>query len=106
MSIEDQLAAILANEIRVEIDQRVIVELTHNWPDDVYFGGAITLPYGWAGEYCVSDTAEKRYLDIVAWIKDNINNPEQNAFWTKIGQDIRVLIRRPKDLTVFLLRWS
>lgn len=99
MNLEEQLAAILANEIRIEIDQNVIVELTNNWY-------SARLPYGWAGEHYVPDTAEKRYLAIVAWIKNNINNPEQNAHWTKLGQSTRVFIRRPRDLTVFLLRWS
>ena len=78
MNLEEQMAAILANEIRKEIDEGIIIELTHNWP-------STRLPYGWAGEYNVPDTAEKRYLDIVKWIMSNIDNPEQNAFWTKLG---------------------
>lgn len=69
------------------------------------------LPYGWAGEYSIPNTTNfdhhmQLYQDIVYWIRANIQTPYANACWTKIGDCIYVQIRKPKDYTLFLLKWS
>lgn len=69
------------------------------------------LPYGWAGAYTNPnnigfDKHFQLYNDIVDWILNNVSDPVKNARWVKLGDCIYVYIRKRKDLTLFLLRWS
>lgn len=98
-SIEDIIAAEIADEISKEMDQEVMFAVTKNWPDNARRDG-------WAGDYIVYDDSQRNYFDIVKWIKINIDNPEGNAHWIRHGRGTSVYIRRPADLTAFLLRWA
>ena len=65
----------------------------------------------WAGEYTCSNTMGfvrhfQLYNDIVDWVWDNIEQPELNTRWAKIGDCIYVRIRKPKDWTLFALKWG
>ena len=71
----------------------------------------VDLPYGWAGEYTNANTIGfdahfQKYNDIVDWINANVKRPKANARWNKIGDCIYVYIRKPKDWTMFTLRWG
>jgi hypothetical protein len=111
-TLEDQIANKLAAEMANTIDQEIMMELMSNWPDSLYAGGKIgpNLPEGWAGEWSILVTHSapgwELWSSMVRWIRDSIHNPEENAYWVyNIGR-IRVYVRRPQDLTAFLLRWS
>lgn len=70
------------------------------------------LPKNWVGEYTSSnvlgfDAQFQKYNDIVDWIQSNIKgSPHANARWALISDCIYVYIRRPKDWTMFTLRWG
>lgn len=91
------------------MDKEEMLTMTKNWPEDLLVNNRI--PYGWAGQQSIPNTTNfddhwQQYLDIVKWINENIENPKQNACWTKIGDCIYVYIRKPTDWTWFILRWA
>jgi hypothetical protein len=111
-TLEDQIANKLAQEMAKTIDREIMIELLSNWPDSLYAGKKIgpNLPEGWAGEWHIlminSDPGWELWANMVRWIRDSIHNPEKNAYWLWDQGRIRVYVRRPQDLTAFLLRWS
>ena len=111
-TLEDQIANKLAAEMAKTIDQEIMIEMLSNWPDSLYAGKKIgpRIPEGWAGEWNIlmthSDPGWELWTSMVRWIRDSIHNPEKNAYWVWDGGRIRVYVRRPQDLTAFLLRWS
>jgi len=114
VGIEDQLAVIMADEIRKEIDRNVLIEVLSNWPDSLYADDSQppgpNLPEGWAGEWITSltysDPGWELWASMVHWIRDNIHHPEKNACWVWKNGFAQVYVRRPQDLTAFLLRWA
>lgn len=111
-TLEDQLTVLLANEIQKEIDQKIMIELLSNWPDSLYAGKKIgpCVPEGWAGEWSTfltyNDSGWELWASMVSWIRVSIHNPEKNACWVWNNGRIQVYIRKPQDLTAFLLKWS
>lgn len=81
-----------------------MINLTGNWPTS-------ELPYGWAGKCYISNTMGfdkhlQLYKDIMHWIETNIEDPNKNAHWIKIGDCIYVHIRKKQDLVWFKLVWG
>ena len=111
-TLEDQMAQILVDEIRKEMDNEILISMLANWPKTAHDNfGTIKLPYGWAGEHSIPNKTNFQdhmdlYKDIIKWIRTNIQNPEQNALWNKIGDCIYVMIRKPKDYTMYALRFG
>ena len=110
-TLEDQLADALAEEISKEIDTGVIIAMLANWPNDVYFGGTVTLPYGWAGELTYSNVTNfqdhmSMYYDMVQHINKYVKNPKQNCMWNKIGDCVYVMFRKQKDMQWFVLKYG
>ena len=112
VGIENQFAAILGGKIREYMDRETMVRVTENWPDVLYAGKLVgpNIPEGWAGEFrtpagfSINESWDD-YLEMAKWIMENISRPKQNAYWTWRGHFV-VYIRKPQDLTAFLLRWS
>ena len=111
-TLEDQIANKLATEMAKTIDREIMIEMLSNWPDSLYAGKKIgpNLPEGWAGEWYIlmtnSDSGWELWASMVRWIRDSIHNPEKNAYWVWDNGRVLVYVRRPQDLTAFLLRWS
>lgn len=113
-TLENQIAATMTDEIRKQIDRNILIELLSNWPDSLYADDSQppgpNLPEGWAGEWHIlmtnSDPGWELWASMVRWIRDSIHNPEKNAYWLWDNGRIRVYVRKPQDLTAFLLRWS
>ncbi len=118
-TLENQIAATMTDEIRKQIDRNVLIEVLSNWPDSLYADDrqppGPNLPEGWAGEWSTplrvaygdpSDSGWESWASMVHWIRDNIHNPEKNACWVWKNGFAQVYVRKPQDLTAFLLRWS
>jgi hypothetical protein len=112
-TLEEQIANTMAGNIRKQIDRNVLIEAFSHWPDSLYADDSQppgpNLPEGWAGEWSTHTThvhGWELWASMVRWIRDSIHNPEKNAYWNWDNGRIQVYIRRPQDLTAFLLRWS
>ena len=76
-----------------------------NWYQDSYD------LYGWAGELTYVNTQGfdhhfQLYRDMVAWIRENVKNPQQNVLWNKIGDCIYIQFRKQKDKNWFAMRFG
>jgi len=78
-----------------------------NWPLDI----STNKPEGWSGEHAIPNRRgfERHmalYVEIVQWILKNIEDPKENAQWNKVGDCIYVYIRRPRDFTMYSLKYG
>lgn len=53
----------------------------------------------------VFDVEFERHNEIVAWMYDNIDNPERHARWVRLGDDSVFRFRYEKDFIWFRLTW-
>jgi len=60
--------------------------------------------YGWQDEIEINGSM-KEFYQMVVWINDNINNPEENVFWTYAYKPV-FRFRKSKDQILFVLRWA
>lgn len=58
--------------------------------------------YGWTN-VAVSCNHET-YLEMVIWLRDNIENCDRNARWYRTSK-MYVQFRKPGDAVLFTLRW-
>lgn len=80
-----------------------------NWYSTYQHTG--TVPEGWAGELTYPNRTNfddhlQQYMNMVAWVEQNVENPHQNVLWTKIGDCIYVQFRKNKDMLWFKLRFG
>ena len=70
------------------------------WDPPVQGWAAVELSYP-----NVTDFADHfaMYNRMVVWIKQNVENYQSNALWTKIGDCIYVKLRKEKDAMMFIL---
>lgn len=71
--------------------------VSENWVNAFEF-------YGWQDEIEIKGSMEQ-FHQMVIWINDNINNPEDNVFWTYAHTPV-FRFRKSKDQMLFILRWS
>lgn len=74
-----------------------------------YKGWEYTNP-GWY-EYTIkgqfdTNSFEEKYMDIVKWLYESIDNCERHARWTLDLHIIHVKFRYEKDYSWFVLRWG
>jgi hypothetical protein len=66
-------------------------------------GMSLDLPYGWAGSLMINASS---YI-VDQWAIDNLPKPQGNFIVKNYGPDLcEVNVRKPQDLTLFILRWK
>jgi hypothetical protein len=64
---------------------------------------SLDIPYGWAG--CLMINADSD--DVERWAHEIIFRDHKNLIITNYGPNLcKAIVRKPQDLTLFVLRWS
>ena len=73
-----------------------------------YKGWEYTNPgwYEFSIKIVYGTSADAKYIEIVQWLYENIDNCERHARWVLDIDRIRVKFRHEKDYSWFTLRWA
>jgi hypothetical protein len=82
-----------------------------NWP---LFNSytLMKVPKDWTGLYTIHIRKGNVYIDmqlyndIIEWIKVNIKRTDHNVWYTGFSTNVYFVFRKPKDKTLFILRWG